>query len=167
MTPTAKDFQAWCTAWRNSPDIINLRWWLENRKHLTLSDAQQRTIIDEVRNERMPVTAPELTDEDIFGKDQTDDMADERKRNAKGKPAAAKLLRELDAETIQGKLVDFIILTSDDINDVMDNFMMERHSIMTHLNIMARATGIGYSVTDGKIHLTLPDCHTPETIFEL
>ena len=91
----------------------------------------------------------------------------ERKRNAKGKEAGAKLLRELDAATIQGKLVDYIVMTSNRIEDVMDNFMMEKHSVMTHLNVMARSTGIGYSVTDGKVEIAFPVGCSIESVFEL
>ncbi len=78
-----------------------------------------------------------------------------RNRNAKGKPAGETLLRTLKSTTTQGKIIAFLLETPS-VNAAMDNFFMERHSLMTQLNIVARNTGIGYSVTGDAVTLMLP-----------
>lgn len=40
MNEVAGNFLLWCREHGNSPDVMNLRWWLENRTTLTFSEAQ-------------------------------------------------------------------------------------------------------------------------------
>lgn len=65
------------------------------------------------------------------------------------------LLRTLRSETIQGQIIAFLMKNTS-VEAALNNFFMERHSLMTHLNIVARNTGIGYSVTGDIVTLELP-----------
>ncbi len=65
------------------------------------------------------------------------------------------LLRTLRSETIQGQIIAFL-MKNQSVEAALDNFFMERHSLMTHLNIVARNTGIGYSVTGDAVTLEFP-----------
>lgn len=97
------------------------------------------------RSNMSPATQVELTGET--------DMP--RNKNAKGRPAGPVLLRTLKLKTLQGKIIEFLLKTPS-VNAAMDEFFMERHSLMTQLNIVARNTGIGYSVAGDVVTLTLP-----------
>ncbi len=80
-----------------------------------------------------------------------------RNRSAKGKPPAATLLKELNENTIQGKIIKHILNVSTSMQSLMDEFFMERHSVLTHLNVIARSTGIGYSVAGDVVSIVLPE----------
>lgn len=88
--------------------------------------------------------------------DEDEDEDEMRRRNAKGKPPAPTLLKELDPKTMQGKIIAFIMTMSHNVNDVCDHFFIERHALLTQLNVIARTSGIGYSVTGDDIRLVMP-----------
>lgn len=80
-----------------------------------------------------------------------------RNRKAKGKPPAATLLKELNENTIQGKIIKHIMNVSASMESLMDEFFMERHSVLTHLNVIARTSGIGYSVDGDVVSIVMPE----------
>lgn len=160
----AQRFLTWCNTaepgWRNSPDEINLRFWLMYRSgHGLDSSRNVADIMKAIRNGHEET----LTDFDIFGdtEKEGEDMAEKQTRNrdAKGKPAAATLLREVNPKTLQGKILAYILddlLGSTSVDDVCEQFFLERHGLMTNLNIVAKNCGIGYSVSGDAIKVTLP-----------
>lgn len=169
MSEIATEFLRWCNSFgstfHNSPDIINLRFWLEHRKKIKLNRAHEEEIILEVTgliNQGDVEDGIAKTQHDVGFENEIEisngenDMK-QRKRNAKGKPPADKLLRELNPDTMQGKIVQCILDVSNNVNDICDQFFIERHALLTQLNIIARNTGIGYSVTGDDIDLKLPN----------
>lgn len=153
MTGETRAFLSWCDKFGNSPDVINLRWWGANRRLIQYTPAEERAMLSEVAALKCPPLIIPATVEN--NEEEIGDMLT-RKRDAKGKPAAGTLLKELDPNTIQGKIVEFVLTQSPSVDAALDEFMLERHSLLTHLNVMSRTTGIGYSVSKDTIRLTLP-----------
>lgn len=155
----AEEFKTWCNSFgpsfHNSPDIINLRFWLKERKQLQLTDTEERAVLAELHEESQTDITKESKDEDEIDIFEDDEMT--RNRNAKGKSPASTLLKILDPKTMQGKIIAFIMQSSTSVNDVCDNFFIERHALLTQLNVISRTAGIGYSVAGDKISLVLPD----------
>lgn len=162
----ATEFVGWCNGiapdFHNSPDINNLRFWLKTKKQLQLSETEEKKIISEVRGgtANNPIVEDDLGLDDEIDKEEEeeegDDMATTRKRNAKGRPAGATLTKELSLDTKQGKIISFIMDLSNSVTDICKSFEIERHALMTQLNVVSRTTGIGYSVTGDDITLTMP-----------
>lgn len=137
----AEEFADWCGSFgpgfRNSPDKINFRFWAE-KELVFVSDKTEASILNESKillAERLDMT---------------------RNRNAKGKAAAPKLLKIVDAGTKQGKILAHILDFSSNIEHVCTEFFAERHEVLTQLNVLARTAGIGYSVTGDTITLVMP-----------
>jgi len=80
---------------------------------------------------------------------------DMRNRNAKGKPAAATLLRQLPEKTLQGRIIA-TLMKNPSVEAVLDNYMIERSALMTQLNVVSKNTGIGYRVTGDEVTLLFP-----------
>lgn len=138
MMNHAELFVEWCCgfgpSFHNSPDRINLQFWLMKKQ---LNVKSQDAILTEA-------------------KILMEERLDVRNRNAKGKPPADKLLKEISPGTKQGKILAYILDFSSSVNDVCEEFLAERHEIMTQLNVLARTAGIGYSVTGDVITLAMP-----------
>lgn len=158
-------FMSWCEVFSNSPDIINLRWWDVNRRQAFYAAEEENRIISaigkltehpiSVQSDAQPERIP--VNQNNHGSDN--DMANKpHKRNAKGRPAADKLIKTLDPTTLQGRIVEFILKdpAHKQIDKVLDNFMLDRHPFLTTLNVIARNTGIGYQVLNEEVILTLP-----------
>lgn len=169
MVNFAREFLAWCKVdpgFSNSPDENNLRFWLKSK--FGIDDAP--TIAAIKRELGQTAAAPpapaedrkeqdnmeEITDEDIFGKDDTD-MGDVRKRDAKGRDAAKKLIREIKPNTLQGRIIAFIMDISGNVNDVCREFNVKRNAVMSTLNVVSKNTGIGYTVKGENVTIELPE----------
>lgn len=159
---TAEDFWKWCSqfgpTFHNSPDAHNLTTFLLKKKHsLTLDERRQvLDIANELRTGQKPAVKP-ITDADIFGDEAEESEEDMRNRTAKGRPAGTELLKELSLKTTQGKIVQRIIDEgTNNVDDLAEEFSINRHAVMSHLNVISRSTGIGYSVKDSIVTLTLP-----------
>lgn len=157
------EFLDWCNnvapGFRNSPDHINLKFWIEERSGLfEWDDDLQQKMLTEMRSrqELKVVDATEnLRDTNQIQKEEGD-SAMNRHRDAKGRPAEEKLKREINPKTLQGKLISFVMDISDDVKDVMREFKLERSAVMSNLNVVSKNSGIGYNVTGDTINITLP-----------
>lgn len=87
--------------------------------------------------------------------EQIEGEEDMRNRNAKGKPAAPTLLRQLPERTLQGRIIA-ALMKSPSVESVLDNFMIERSALMTQLNVVSKNTGIGYRVAGDDVTLLFP-----------
>lgn len=161
----ADEFLDWCNhvpgapGFRNSPDHINLKFWIEERSGLIeWDDDLPREILTEMRSrQELKEVAPieNLRDNtSSIRKDGEDDMT--RHRDAKGRPADDKLKREINPKTLQGRIVSFVMDISDDVKDVMREFKLERSAVMSNLNVVSKNSGIGYNVTGDTINVTMP-----------
>jgi len=169
----AEEFIDWCNnvpgapGFRNSPDHINLKFWIEERSGLIeWDDDLPKLLLTEMRSrQELNVVAPieNLRDNIQARKDGEEDMT--RHRDAKGRPAEPTLKREINPRTLQGRIISFCMDISDDVKDVMREFKLERSAVMSNLNVVSKNSGIGYSVTGDTINITLPNgCVDP---FEL
>lgn len=164
------EFLDWCCnvapGFHNSPDHINLKFWIEERSGLFEWDNDlQQSMLKEMRSRKeLNVAATEnLRDTNQIQKEGDDNMT--RHRDAKGKPAEEKLKKEINPRTLQGRIISFCMDISDDVKDVMREFQLERSAVMSNLNVVSKNSGIGYNVTGDTINITLPSgCVDP---FEL
>ena len=171
-------FLAWCAQFHNSPDHINLHWWNDNRRLAFYDPQDERNILTEVR-QRLQPSVSQIAAESLDHGDN-DDMNKPHKRNSKGRAAGTSLLKTLKTDTLQGRIVSAIMkqpatntngnpsrVFSAHIDPLLDDFMMDRHPFLTTVNVIARTTGIGYSVQDDRIILTLPPNVADPFEFEL
>lgn len=159
----AGEFLDWCNnvpgspGFRNSPDHLNLKFWIEERSGLIeWDDDLPRKILTEMRSSQELSLAPieNLRDNIDSRKEGDEDMT--RARDAKGRPAELKLKREINPKTIQGRIISFCMDISDDVKDVCREFKMKRQDVMSNLNVVSKNSGIGYNVTGDTINITLP-----------
>lgn len=158
-------FLHWCNnvpgapGFRNSPDAINLKFWLEERSGLFEWDEDTPgNILVEMRSRYELKLASEqnLKDTTSIRKDGEDSDMATRQRNAKGRPATQTLIKEINPKTLQGRIIAFVMDISDDIKDVEREFKLERSAVMSNLNVCSKNSGIGYEVIGDTIKVTLP-----------
>lgn len=160
---SAQTFLLWCRMYGNSPDIINLRFWLEKyHEDVFLTSAAEAAFYKEVQALRRPPEVSNSPDSDnvtnLTERENENDM-EPRKRDTKGKPATDTLLKPLEAGTVRAEIIELIMQVGNGkctINEVLDTFMLDRRALLSHLNMTHKRHGIGYSVTDNVITLAMP-----------
>lgn len=156
---TAEYFRIHCVSFRVLPTPERLHAWLDLYGFAPVSTTEAKFICSSIHVRFSKPEVKELTDEDLFGpntniESENDDMKT-RNRSAHKAPAAT-LLKELNPKTIQGRLIEFLLAKATPMDDALDHFMLERHTVMTTLNVIARQTGIGYDVKDNVVTIHLP-----------